>query len=352
MKGDGNSPTRPVTSADVARAAGVSRATVSVALSGREGSTRLGPETRARIQEIARELGYTPHPAAVALRNRRTMRIVFVARPARTEPHEQAIPYVLTTTASRILSAHGYTTLVVQPEPLGNPRQLIDLILSNRAEGVLWDSPRAADQVEAIVDAGVPCVMLMRPLSRVAGTTGAVVDPRPGVRAAIRHLARLGHRRVAFIAQRGPHEVDLGRIDAFDEAVRAASIASDATVHLVDDYSIAAGYAATADCLADGTTAVITSSDGLTLGVLRHLYDRRLRVPEAMSVVSFDDAAVAHLYPPVTSISQPFGAIAEQAVASLLDTLAGQRSPARVSLPTGLMVRGSTGPAAAMAAGR
>ncbi len=340
---------RGPTSADVARLAGVSRAVVSVALSGREGSTRLSAPTRERVLAAAAQLGYTPHPIGAALRGRTSRIILFVPRSFREKPYEQAIPYALTAAAMRALVARGYSMIVAQPEEFGTagPEGLLRLVRRYRIDGMLTDSPARAADAQAVMDRGIRVVQLMRPIEGLDAPV-VTVDPRSGMTEAIEHLRRLGHRRIAFIGRRGPHPTDAARSEAFVDAIRnAGPEVGPGVVQLVDDYSIEAGREGTERTLAldPVPTAIITSSDGLALGVLRVLYERRLRVPDDMSLVSFDDAGVADLYPPVTSISQPFSEVAEQAVNLLLATPGDPGEAVTVApLPTRLVVRASTGP--------
>ncbi|MGK2850864.1 MAG: LacI family DNA-binding transcriptional regulator [Candidatus Limnocylindrales bacterium] len=332
----------------MARLAGVSRAVVSVALSGRAGSTRLSASTRERVQVAAAQLGYTPHPIGAALRGRNSRIILFVPRSVREKPYEQAIPYTLTAAAMRALVSRGYSMIVAQPEEFGTPgpEGLLRLVRRYRIDGMLIDSPARASDAQAVMDRGIRVVQLMRPLEGL-DAPAITVDPRPGMTGAIEHLRGLGHRRIAFIGQRGPHPTDVARSEAFVDATRTAGLEVDpAIVQLVGDYSIESGCVGTKRVLASDPlpTAILTSSDGLTLGVLRVLYERRLRVPDDMSLVSFDDAAVADLYPPVTSISQPLSEVAEQAVSLLLPALGDLGEPGLVApLPTRLSVRASTG---------
>lgn len=333
------------TSADVAKAAGVSTAAVSVALSGKEGSTRVSDETRKHIIQVANRLGYTPNPSAVALRTKRSLTTVFVSRPARNEPHVQAIPYILSTTASRAMAELGMRTLVIQPEPGDDYADIVSLISQHRAEGVLWDSPDSIEALESLLAEGVPSVMMMRPLDMQPSPISAsvTVDPWPGIYAAVTHLVSLGHRRLAFIGQRGPHAVDLARLGAFEAAVQDAGCAATSRTHRVADYSIESGVGAATGAIEDGATAVMTSSDGLTLGVLRYLYAQRLRVPDDISVVSFDDAVVADLYPPISTVTQPFRALASTAVDLLMSLIRGAADTDRDAvLPTELTIRLST----------
>jgi DNA-binding LacI/PurR family transcriptional regulator len=125
-------------------------------------------------------------------------------------------------------------------------------------------------------------------------------------------------------------------------------VADDSLLRLETDGSLAQGYAATLDLLRlpDGPTALFAASGGLALGALRALYERAIRVPDAMSVVSFDDAYAPYVYPPVTSVTPSLELVAERAVELLVATLdrpdRDLPAPTHVVLPTRLVVRGST----------
>lgn len=336
------------TSADVAKVAGVSQTAVSVALSGRSGSARISPATRQRILDAAAKLNYVPHKNAVALRRQESMVVLFITRPSRIEPFGQVIPHVLTTAASGALAEHGYSVLVTQPEELaGGGRALTALIQRLQVDGVLYDSPDGPEVMNAIASAGVPSVMLIRPVETGNPSPSVVVDPQPGMAAAIDHLGLLGHRRIAYVGREGPHPIDRHRLACFQAALAQYSDHQlEESIFLVRDYSIQAGEQGAERALThnERPTAIITSSDGLTLGVLRYANENKIQIPYDLSLISFDDAVVADLYPPITSISQPFAECAAAAVELLIKAIVdGQSVHDQLTLPTQFRVRSSTG---------
>ena len=148
---------RMPTSVDVATAAGVSQTAVSVALSGRSGSTRLSAATRKKILDAADELNYVPHKNAVALRRQQSMVVLFMTRPSRVEPFGQVIPHVLTTAARGALAEHGYSVLVAQPEELADGGDSLPALIQRlQVDGVLYDSPDSPKVMESLHDSGVP----------------------------------------------------------------------------------------------------------------------------------------------------------------------------------------------------
>jgi LacI family transcriptional regulator len=143
--------------------------------------------------------------------------------------------------------------------------------------------------------------------------------------------------------------VDRNRRETFlDELAQCGIAVPSRHVCLVSDYGLAQGRQATASLLAapDPPTAIFMASDGLALGALRALYDARIRVPDEMSLVSYDDTIAAELYPPLSSISQPLAQVASSAVSLLLERIENPNEPPtpHLSLPTHFVTRSSTSP--------
>lgn len=343
---------RAVTSNDVARQTGVSRATVSTVLSGAEGNIRVSDETRRRVLAAAAELGYSPHPLAQALRRQRSGVLGFVPRSSRTTPYEHPVPYLLAVQIAQAAMRRGYHVVEASAETTASRAsdELARFLLDRRVDGVLFDSPETAAEVRRFTERGLPVVQLIRPQLAVA-TPAITVDAAPGIAAALDHLAGLGHRRIAFLGHGGPHPVDRIRRDTFTATLARHGLAApDAWLRLVDDYSIEEGYAAARALLAlpERPTALFAAGDNLALGVLQALYEARLRVPDDLSLVSYDDIFAAHLPPPLTSVVQPLREVAERAIATIAAQLdrgevaAGEPIP--IALPTHLVARASTRP--------
>lgn len=340
---------RTLTSHDVARHAGVSRATVSVVINGAKSNIRVSDETRRRVLASVAELGYSPHPVAQALRRQRSEIIGFVTRPDRGTPYDGPVPYFLSIELARAAMRRRYHVIETSAETndARGSDELVQFLLSRRVDGVIFDFPTSADEVQRVIDRGLPTVQLMRP-AFAAATDTVTVDARQGIETAVDYLVDHGHRRIAFIGHPGPHPVDRARLDLFAAALARRQLPlPDAYVRLGSGYSLAEGRSFTASllALADRPTAIFLGADTLALGAMRALYEAGVRVPDGMSVISYDDAFAAHLYPPLTSVTQPFAEVANHAISLLTERLHrasdAASEPSHVVLATHLTIRDS-----------
>lgn len=339
---------RRATSNDVAKRAGVSRAAVSVVLNGTEATVRVSEATRLRILRAAAQLGYSPNPVARSLRRRRSGTIAFVFSSSSSSIYERTVPYQLGRMVMSAAVEWGYQVIELHAETrtqAGND-DVLKLLLDRRVDGVILGWPKDGEEVERIVDSGLAVVQIMKP-QPAAGSSTITVDASEGMEAAVDHLFALGHERVAFLGSNDPHPVERARLDHFIEALgrRNARVPNE-YVRLGTEYSLAEGYSFTRALLEhpERPTALLVV-DSLILGSLRALYETRIRVPDDMSVVSYDDLLAAHLYPPLTSVVQPIGEVAQRAVALIHGYDHGYNAPDPVNivLPTRLKVRDSTG---------
>ena len=344
--------TRSVTSEDVAKQAGVSRAVVSVVLSGKQGSIRVSDETRERVLAVAKELSYVPHRFAQALRQQRSGIIGFIPNPVRESPFEHPISAVLRLHLARAAAQEGHHIIEassgVPASQVGS--EFVELLHGYRVDGVIFERPVTAEEVQQTVSFGFPIVQLVRP-QPVGGTSTVTVDGTKGINEAVDHLVELGHTRISFIGHRGTHPIDRARLDVFLSALSRHGISlPDGYVQLRNEYSIDEGYSATKRLLelTEQPTALFAAGDNLASGALRALYEVRRHVPESMSVISYDDAFAAYLHPPMTSVAQPFEQIAKLAVSLVMEQIDDRadqpKEPSHMVLPTHLVIRNSTQP--------
>ena len=333
---------KPPTIADVAKLAGVHKATASRALNPRTADL-VNAKTARRVVLAAKRLRYQPNSLARSLRTSQSA-TVGVLIPDLTNP---LFPLVVRGIEDT-LGAHEYTALLANTDDDPERTQAqFDALLSRKVDGFLiataWrDDPllaRAAEQ-------GITAVLINRTtdVPRYPAVTG---DDRSGVAAAVEHLVQLGHRRIAHLA--GPMAVSTGfvRAQAFRHAMAAHTL-SDLVVECAA-YTEDAGAGA-ARSLLDGhpdTTAILAGNDMIALGVLAVLSERGLSCPADVSLVGFNDMRfVDKLTPPLTTVHVPHHRLGTEAARLLLDQLANpDRAPKTVSLPLELVVRGSTGPA-------
>ena len=342
------SPSSP-TSLDVARRAGVSRSIVSGVLNGSLSTMRVSAETRERIIAAAAELGYTPNPVARALRRQRSNVLGFVPRADRMTPYDSPVPFLLTVHLAQAGIQHGYHFVEASTESTrrhGND-DLVQFLQGRHVDGVVLDSPESAEEVARLIDRRLPVVQMIRPQPAVR-TPSVMIDAIPGTTEAIRHLVACGHREIGFIGTNGHHIVDRSRLEAFQHVLQESGIAARPEwISLVENYNPDHGRQAAHAIFARESrpTALFITGDNLALGALQHLYEQGIRIPDELSVISYDDIFAGHLIPPLTSVHQPLQEAANRAVSLLASSIengqAGVVDADTVSLPTHLIQRGS-----------
>ena len=328
---------------DVARFAQVSTATVSRALSSPE---RVSEGTRARISEAVRVTGYTLNQAARTLRQR-SARTILVA-----------LPDIRNTFFSTILDAiereaalRGYGVLVANRfAGADSGRRLRDYFLSNRADGLLLlDGSVGLGELLALTrpPASVPLVVACEEVPNSPFHTVKTDNPY-AAELATRHLVGMGHSRIGHI--RGPAgNVLTGEREAgFVRALTLAGLSVRPEWVFEGDFGMDRGLAA-ADrfvALGERPTAIFAANDETAIGFMSGLRRHGVECPRDVSVVGFDDLAVApHFWPPLTTMRQPREALGRLAAEALIDLIEGQprsRVPPRIVLSSEIIVRGST----------
>jgi LacI family transcriptional regulator len=325
----------PVSARDVAHVAGVSVSTVSRALTRPDD---VAPETRAKVLDIARALGYRPNAAARTLITGRTGNIGLVV-PDLENPFFASITKGVQSRAR----AAGYALFIADSDE--DPSQEPDLArnLAKQVDGLLLCSPRAPESV--VVELARECTMVL--VNRRSGDLPSVVlDDVEGVRQAIVHLRALGHRRIAYVG---------GPVTSWSNNQRRAAFLALAEQHpdtdLVDLGSfqpyVSGGVAAADLVIAAGATAALAYNDVVAFGLLERLRQRGVRVPEDISVIGTDDIPISALtHPALTSVGQPLVTIGRAAVDMLLGLVRAPSAPPvhHHDLSVQLVVRGSTGP--------
>jgi len=321
-----------VSMADVAARAGVSGQTVSRVVNG---SPRVDPATRERVEAAMEDLGYRLHRAARALRTGRTQTIGLVATTLATVGNSRMLQAVADAAASR-----GYALVVVTLG--GDPIDVaFERLRDQGVDGAVVLNEATASTQGATVPDDLHLVVVDAPAAdRFDVVQTAHAD---GAAAATRHLLGLGHRTVHLLA--GPS----GSFSA-DERERGwrealASAGADVVEPLRGDWSAASGHLLGRELPADAT-AVFAANDQMALGLLRALAETGRRVPEDVSVVGFDDVMDAADYrPPLSTVRQDFDALGARAVDVLVSRIEAPAAPGLVTIPAELIVRESSGPA-------
>jgi DNA-binding LacI/PurR family transcriptional regulator len=340
---------RRVRIADVAEAAGVSKTAVSFAFNNPD---RLADDTAARIRGIAEQLGYRPDPVARMLSQGRT-RAIGVLTP---QPLSVVFsnPFFGTLCEGVGLAADeaGYGLYLISPlygslaRAVG--RASVDGFV---AIGLSESHP----EIEEIRRSGLPIVFV--DTSGRTDDASIGVDDEAGAQAAAAHLVGLGHREFVVIAMEPPMPFE----EAAPDSVIARRLAgyrrglASGGIELTDERIVSGPSTVSGGAVAFRRTwhqglrlsAVLAMSDALAIGVLRAAHDLGIDVPEALSVVGFDDVEMAaFVNPSLTTVHQPVRRKGEEAVRLLLGVVEGRTvGPEHRRLDTHLVVRASTGPA-------
>ena len=330
---------------DVARAAGVTAATVSVALSGRG---VVNPETRARILRCAEELGYRPNLVARSLTMRRTHTIGLVVFDI-TNPFYAEVALAVEQTAQRA----GYRVIFANTTgdaDLGV--QMLDDLASRQVDGIIaMPGGLRAAAVKAMSSTGMPIVACLWDEEMGVDLSPTIgVDFAAGGRMVADHLLDLGHRRIALVAIGTAEDPWLrARIAAFRDRLAERGYPLDPELWQWADAGLDDGYVAGRRLLALSRppTAIFATNDLMAIGVLAAAREHGCSVPRDLSVVGFDDIHVArYLTPPLTTIRVEKTTLMATATDLLLRIIAGEEVPSLPPLAPSLIVRESTAPPA------
>jgi LacI family transcriptional regulator len=329
---------------DVAEAAGVHAATASRALNP---ATRglVNADTARRVMRVAEQLGYRPNPIARGLKTAKSGTVGIVI-PDLTNPLFPPIVRGI----EEVLEPAGYSGLIVNTDnDPGREQWQIEHLRSRQVEGLIVATARVDHPLmQQLHDDGVVMVMVNRRPEGV-DVPSITPDDAAGVELAVRHLAELGHTRIAHVAGPPSTSTGVGRARAFRAAVRDRGLDDDpGLVVTTDAWSEKAGADGLRRLLdADtGFTAIFAGNDLIALGCYDVFRERGIDCPAELSVVGFNDMPfLDKLRPPLTTIAIPHQQIGAEAARLLLDSIADPTRPARsVLLPLSLVVRGSTAP--------
>jgi DNA-binding LacI/PurR family transcriptional regulator len=353
-----------ITIKDVARDSGVSTATVTRAL---QGSPRVLPKTRQRVEEVAAKLGYLPDNLARALATGSSKTIGLVIPSSGDSFWGEVTEGLEERGAER-----GFTILLglshADPE---RERAVLRLFVEKRVDGIViggpalapdawseagasrqplvlvsWDAASEPEEFELALRQPIADSIARADETPIAGPWFAhvAVDDIAGAAQLVRHLAGLGHERIGLIAGRPVRPARL-RLLGFRLGLEEAGLEPGPIVSCEESFE--GGQVAAAEMFAapDPPTAVVAYNDIIAIGAVRGARSLGLDVPGDVSIAGFDDIEIAsYIDPPLTTSRQPKREMGRLAIDLLLDAVGGQPGPVRKILPAELVPRGSTGP--------
>lgn len=334
---------------DVAEKAGVAVNTASVILNNRS-YCWASKATQERVFRAAEELGYRASKAAVGIRLGKFHNIGVVL-PDLENPHYMASARLLEGEAQE----RGYDLIIEHSRmDLSREASCLENIFERQVDGVIWhaiDAVAHLPLLDRLWKRGLPIVVLTAKPSRPLPADSITVDFDSGIRAALQHLASLGHRKIGFVSSLAKGQSDGGRLELF------ASLARLENLVFRDEWMITTGHriggvqeafeGALKQWGRDRPSGMICLNDMAAIAVIRGAMVSGLRVPGDLSVIGIDDIPLAaFLTPALTTIRQPTGEIAHAAVQQLLTRIESDDFPPPVhrDFPSSLMVRESTAP--------
>ena len=330
----------PPTVADVAQLASVGAITVSRVVNG---NRYVSNEKRKRINAAIKKLGYRPNQAARVLKGNRA-RMIGLIVPDLSDPFFG----MCAAAAEEFASGRGYMTLIVASQRNAEvEKNEVDMMIGQNIAGLVIVPSLPNDRLQMLTSNGVPIVALDRPLAGLIADE-VVVDNLGGAETAVEHLVWHGHRKIACIGYDRNYYSINQRIIGYTNVLKRSALKP----ALYDDVSTpeAVGEVVQSWMKAkDRPSAVFSLNNVTTLRVLEALKESRIKIPDAMAVVGFDDFSLAPLLsPPLTAIRQPAQVLGTQAAKLLFDHIENpkldpERIRVKIVLPVEFIIRASCG---------
>jgi LacI family transcriptional regulator len=327
---------------DVARAAGVSVATASRALSGR-GS--VSGETRDRVRRVAAEYEFQPSRAGQSLRTRATRMIGFIVPDISSSFYANALKGA----QHRLLAAGYQITMMDTDERPDRERAALLALAAGRVDGIIL-CPSSGDEsvVRAIERRHHLPIVLFDNILEGVGAGRVTLANAAGIQLLVTHLAEVhGHRRIGYVGGIETETSGAERLAGYQLGMRGSGLTVDADCVRRGDWTDAAGRSETAAllALADPVTAIVYPCADMALGGLSQLRAQSVSVPDQVAIVCFDDSDPAPLLdPPMTALARRDREIGDLAASMVLRALEHvDAGPMDVRISMELAVRRSCG---------
>ncbi|WP_329260524.1 LacI family transcriptional regulator [Actinoallomurus sp. NBC_01490] len=309
VRSEGETPTLD----QVARLAGVSKATASRAVNG---GARVSPQAQAAVDDAVRRLGFIPNAAARSLATRRTGSIGLIVPESDerifADPFFARMLHVVT----RSVKAHDLQLVLLLTQPGKEEQRLMRYLRGRFVDGVVVASHHRGDRLaKSLADLGLPTVFIGSPWTSTDRVSIVESDGIGAGRQAARLLIDRGCRAIGTIA--GPADMHAGhdRLEGWRQELSEAGLGVDAVVH--GDFTEVGGARACGVLLDEfpGLDGIFAASDLMAAGAIRELAARGRRVPEDVALVGYDDLGTAERTdPPLTTFRNPIGAMATEAI--------------------------------------
>lgn len=326
---------------DIADQAGVSTATVSRVLNGKAG---VAAATRQAVITALDILGYE-RPDKLRTRSAGMVGLII---PELTNPVFPAFAQTIET----LLSQQGFTAMLCTQSPGGTTEdEYLEILQDHQVDGIIFvaglhaDTSASRTRYESLLERGTPAVFINGYASELAAPFISC-DDITAMDLAVRHLSSLGHQKIGMAIGPDRFITSARKIAGFKQAL-ATHLGQTDTENTVATslYTVEGGQAAAGELLDQGYTAIVCGSDIMALGAARAARQRKLSIPEDVSIIGYDDSPLmAFTDPPLSTIRQPVSAMSQAAVSSLRSLIDKIPAPqGELIFHPELIVRNSTG---------
>ncbi|HEY8344339.1 MAG TPA: LacI family DNA-binding transcriptional regulator [Bacillota bacterium] len=328
-----------VTIKDIARIAGVSPSTVSGVINN---NGRVGKETKEKILKVIKELNYRPNAVAKGLRSKNT-RTVGLLLPSITNPFYPGFARGVEDTAH----SYGYNVFLCNSDrSLEKEKEYIETLLYKQVDGLIFAAPIVGKkEIVSAVEHGAHVVVVSETLN-LPLVDEVWINYVGGAKAITQYLIELGHERIGFIGGLPGLRRSQDRLAGYKLALKKAGIPVEEELIKLGDFTYESGYEQGLGLLKlqKRPTAIFAANDLMALGVLAALEDNKVKVPEEMSVVGYDDIELAsYIRPKLTTVHLPNYEAGRLAMEALIKRRDNEfpKTKIRVTMETSLVIRES-----------
>lgn len=318
------------TISDIARRAGVSKATVSRVINDKPGG--VSEATKQRILKLIDEMEYRPNSLARSVAIARSYTIGVVIPDIANHFFNVVLRGI-----DDYLSAHGYAMLLCNSDndPQKEQKHLMSFV-DKRVDGVILCSGVSNEEfLRSYRRFGTPLVLIGRAFDNFFSDAGVTGDNISGAADAVEHLVKSGNRRLLYLDGNPKTSGTIQRLAGYRKALSAAGIEFDPSLVFQGEFSIEYGHRSVLKALDSGISfdAVFSGSDLAAIGAIKALFERKLRVPEDIEVIGFDDIEFASIFePPLSTVRKPHYDMASEAARMLIGIIDGDLSFKRHSV--------------------
>ncbi len=318
---------------DVAKKADVSVSTASRVL---RSEGYFSEEAEKKVKKAAKDLNYRVNYIGKSLKSKKSKVIGHLSFGSYSSPLFERIASGINNEAYK----NDYQIMTASPVPdspisTADVVNHIDILLGRQIDGLILVSPHYKHMnkiIEILSKEDVPSVIVENPIG-VKGMNKVIVNQKKGVSRAVNYLIEEGHRKIVYIGVKNKQtepeykdkNIQARRLQGYKIAMQKNALELNSKyIILEEDYSFESGKKAAKECFDNlqlDPTAILVTGEIMSMGVIQELYERNYRIPGDISIISTDDLFASYLYPPITSISQPFDDLGRKAVELILEQI-------------------------------